>query len=245
MQKKLDGFHLKIIAITGMLINHMGILFEWSHSIQTLPLYVISEFVGKFTFPIMAYLLVEGYHYTKDVKKYAIRLAIFWVISIYPFYLLRNPVYSFSLMDIPNNIFFTLLMGLIMLVYYDKIKSTWGHFLLIILFIFLTILSDWNVLGIILIWAFYKFHNDRGIKIIMFALFLIIEIVAVVGVFIAPNSLSYVIEFLGATGFLAVGYLLLNYNGNRGYSPRWVKWGFYAFYPLHLIFLEFVKYLFF
>lgn len=80
---------------------------------------------------------------------------------------------------------------------------------------------------------------------IMFTLFLIIEIVAAVGVFVAPNSLSYIAEFLGAAGFLAVGYLLSNYNGNRGYSSGLVKWGFYAFYPFHLMFLEFVKYLFF
>lgn len=29
MKIKLDSFHLKIIAITGMLINHTGIIFEW------------------------------------------------------------------------------------------------------------------------------------------------------------------------------------------------------------------------
>jgi hypothetical protein len=101
MTKKIDGFHLKMIAIIGMLINHMGIIFEWSHSAQTLPLFAVSEFVGRFTFPIMAYLLVEGYHYTHNVKKYAMRLAIFWIISIYPFYLLHNPTYAFSVTDIP------------------------------------------------------------------------------------------------------------------------------------------------
>ena len=72
MTKKIDSFQLKLLAITGMLINHMGIVFEWSRSMPTLPLFAISEFVGKFTFPIMAYLLVEGYHYTRDVKKYAL-----------------------------------------------------------------------------------------------------------------------------------------------------------------------------
>lgn len=108
MTKKIDSFQLKLLAITGMLINHMGIVFEWSRSMPTLPLFAISEFVGKFTFPIMAYLLVEGYHYTRDVKKYALRLAGFWVLSIYPFYLLHRPDYAFSLTDVPNNIFFTL-----------------------------------------------------------------------------------------------------------------------------------------
>jgi hypothetical protein len=242
MTKKIDSFHLKLIAIIGMLINHMGILFEWSHSIQTLPFFAISEFVGRFTFPIMAYLLVEGYHYTKNVRKYVMRLSIFWIISIYPFYLLHNPDYAFSITDIPNNIFFTLFMGLIMMIFYEKIKNPIGHFLLVILFVFLTILSDWNVFGIILIWLFYKFHNDKGIKIAMGSYFLVFELISVVGFFTASNYAAYIVEMFSSFGFLVVGYLLLNYNGNRGYSPNWVKWGFYAFYPVHLILLEIVKY---
>lgn len=245
MTKKLDGFHLKIIAIIGMLINHMGILFEWSHSVQTLPFFAISEFIGRFTFPIMAYLLVEGYHYTRNLKKYAGRLTIFWLISIYPFYLLHNPDYAFSITDIPNNIFFTLLMGLIMLISYEKIKSPIGHFFIVILFMFLTILSDWNLLGIILIWAFYKFHNDKGIKITMFSFFAVFELIAIIGVFTATNLAGNIEEMFAALGFLVVGYLLLNYNGARGYSPNWVKWGFYIFYPMHLVVLEVIKHFFF
>jgi hypothetical protein len=242
MTKKIDSFHLKVIAIIGMLVNHMGILFEWSHSAQTLPFFAISEFVGRFTFPIMAYLLVEGYHYTKNVRKYALRLGIFWIISIYPFYLLHNPQYAFSITDIPNNIFFTLLMGLIMLICYDKIKNSTGRFLLVILFVILTILSDWNIFGIILIWLFYKNHNDKGIKISMFLYFLIFELISIIGFFTASNSMAYIVEMFSSLGFLAVGYLLLNYNGKRGYSPNWIKWGFYAFYPVHLILLEIIKY---
>jgi hypothetical protein len=243
MTKKIDGFHLKMIAIIGMLINHMGIIFEWSHSAQTLPLFAVSEFVGRFTFPIMAYLLVEGYHYTHNVKKYAMRLAIFWIISIYPFYLLHNPTYAFSVTDIPNNIFFTLLMGLILLICYDKIKSPVGHFFLVLLFMFLTTLSDWNLLGILLIWSFYKFHNEKGIKNTLFSYFLFFEVISIIGIFTASNSLSYIVETISTFGFLAVGYLLLNYNGKRGYSPNWIKWGFYVFYPLHLILLEIIRYI--
>lgn len=245
MTKKIDGFTLKLIAISGMLINHMGIVFEWSHSTQTLPFLAVSEFIGKFTFPIMAYLLVEGYHYTRNVRKYALRLAIFWILSIYPFYLLHNPDYAFSITDIPNNIFFTLLMGLIMLICYDKIKNPVGHFFLVILFMFLTILSDWNLLGIILIWSFYKFHNDKGIKFTMLSYFIFFELISIIGFFTASNSAAYGIEMFSSLGFLAVGYLLLNYNGNRDYSPSWIKWGFYAFYPIHLVVLELIKYFLF
>ncbi|MDO1604518.1 TraX family protein [Lactobacillus sp. YT155] len=244
VEKKFDSFHLKLIAIIGMLINHIGILFEWSHSSQTLPFFAISEFVGRFTFPIMAYLLVEGFHYTRNIRKYILRMVFFWVVSIYPFYLLHNPDYAFSITDIPNNIFFTLLMGLIMLTFYVKIKNVVGKLFLVLLFIGLTILSDWNIFGIILIWAFYQFHDEKGIKFTMLIYFVIFEILAIIGFFAAKNTGAYVAEMFSALGFLAVGYLLLNYNGKRGYAPQWIKWGFYLFYPLHLTVLEIIKYVY-
>lgn len=245
MTKKIDSFQLKLLAITGMLINHMGIVFEWSRSMPTLPLFAISEFVGKFTFPIMAYLLVEGYHYTRDVKKYALRLAGFWVLSIYPFYLLHRPDYAFSLTDVPNNIFFTLLMGLLLLIVYDKVKHPVGRVLLVLLFAGLTLFSDWNLFGVLLIWAFYTFHTKKGIAGTMLAYFLFFGILALIGLFTTTTPVLSAIELFSTTGFLAVGYLLLHYNGKRGYSPSWVKWGFYAFYPLHLILLEAVRYVLF
>ncbi|WP_441316139.1 hypothetical protein [Enterococcus sp. 12E11_DIV0728] len=35
--------------------------------------------------------------------------------------------------------------------------------------------------------------------------------------------------------------LLVGYNGKRGYSPNWVKWGFYLFYPSHLLIFSLIK----
>ena len=245
VKKNLNAFHLKIIAILGMFINHMGTIFQWSHNIETLPFYTISEFVGRFTFPIMAYLLVEGYQYTRNVKKYAVRLVIFWLLSIYPFYLLHNPDYAFSMTDVPNNIFFTLLMGLFMMICYEKINSSVGKFFIVVLFMGLTILSDWPALGILMIWFLYKYHDERGIKKTMVIFFVIFEIISIIGIFAAKNSVAYYAEVIASFGSLVVGYLLTKYNGTRGYSPNWVKWGFYLFYPMHLVLLEFIKHFFF
>lgn len=242
MKRQIDGFHLKIIAILGMLINHMGDIFQWSHTVQTLPLFTISEFVGKFTFPIMAYLLVEGFHYTRSKIKYASRLVCFWIISIIPFFLLHNPNYSFSLTDIPNNIFFTLLMGLLMLICYEKINNRIFQFLIVVVFAGLTVQSDWNLFGVILIWAFYKFHSSKGIKGTLIIYFILFEVITIIGLLFGNNFGVSIAEIIATFGFLVVGYLLSNYNGKRGYSPSWVKWAFYIFYPLHLIILEAIKY---
>lgn len=70
--------------------------------------YFFTEFIEKLTFPIMAYL-VEGFHYTRNIKKYETRSAFFWIISIYPFHMLFYPDHPFSTTELVNNIFFTLL----------------------------------------------------------------------------------------------------------------------------------------
>ena len=42
---------------------------------------VSHHIIGRLTAPIMWFFICEGYHYTRDVKKYMIRLGIFAVIS--------------------------------------------------------------------------------------------------------------------------------------------------------------------
>ncbi|CAD5899685.1 Fimbrial assembly protein fimC [Carnobacterium maltaromaticum] len=239
MTKKLDSFHLKLIAIIAMLINHIGSgfkLFEYSNE-----LYFFTELVGKLTFPIMAFLLVEGFHYTKNIKKYASRLAIFWIVSIYPFHLLHLPNSSFSPTELVNNIFFTLLMGLILIVLYEKTNNVYLHILLVIIFSLATIMSDWNLFGVLMIFGFYRIKDAKLSKIIPpLYTTVIMFVMMLIGHLVSPSSvpISIVISTLGILGTIP---LLLNYNGQRGYSPTWVKWGFYLFYPLHMIILIIIR----
>lgn len=75
MHKSIDGFKLKVVAIIAMLLNHIGSGFSLYQ--QSGLLFFFTEFIGKLTFPIMAYLLVEGFHYTHNQKRYVGRLAVF------------------------------------------------------------------------------------------------------------------------------------------------------------------------
>lgn len=67
--------------------------------------------LGGLTFPIMAYLLCEGYQHTSSVRRYAERLAVFAVVSQIPYSLLFGAT---------GNVLITLLIGLGMLWLVDR-----------------------------------------------------------------------------------------------------------------------------
>ena len=97
---KLDSFQLKCIAILTMFIDHMGAVF--------FPGELMFRYIGRIAFPIFAFLLVEGYFHTRDVRRYMLRLGLFAVISEIPYYLaFRETILEFE----HQNMFYTLFIG--------------------------------------------------------------------------------------------------------------------------------------
>ena len=98
-RKGISGSTLKIIAIITMLIDHIGAgvlgrllvvrgmneaadLNAWIDANSTLVItYQMMRFVGRLAFPIFCFLLIEGFEHTHDVKKYALRLLSFCLVS--------------------------------------------------------------------------------------------------------------------------------------------------------------------
>ncbi len=74
--------------------------------------------IGYFTAPVMCWFLVEGYRYTRSVKKYAGRLLIFAVISQLPYYLAfaRNHLAPWYTL----NMIFTLFLCLCLMIAEEK-----------------------------------------------------------------------------------------------------------------------------
>lgn len=206
-----------------MTINHYGhIITPQSTSFLWKFIYLG---IGKLTFPIMAYLLIEGYRHTKNIKRYILRLFQWAVISILPFHIAFQ---NDSQIYILNNILFTLGFGLLMVYILDKISSIW-HTPVILMFTLITMNSDWNYIGILLIYLFYKNKINYGI--------IVTSITATIIETIGYFDLIY----LNYLTMLLVIPLLQIYNHQKGFFQKLIQYGFYAYYPLHLLILVLLK----
>ena len=137
-RKGISGSTLKIIAIITMLIDHIGAgvlgilmvvrglneaadLNAWIDANSTLVItYQMMRFVGRLAFPIFCFLLIEGFEHTHDVKKYALRLLSFCLVSEIPFDLLFNgKILEFGY----QNVFFTLFIGLMVMCGFQSVEN--------------------------------------------------------------------------------------------------------------------------
>ncbi len=214
----LNGLQLKWIAMSLMVIDHIGaILLSPDTS-----LYWVCRFFGRLSFPIFCFLIAEGFTHTRDVKKYIFRLGFFALIAEIPYDL----AVSGNISDLYNqNVFFTLLLGLISLVLYERFNSKNKRalgFIMVLLCASLAIIlgSDYGAFGVLLIFILYIFRNSwifRDVTCCGFSAFI---------------SSAIALEWAASLALIPIHL----YNGEKGQS-RMPRWFFYAFYPLHLLVL--------
>lgn len=229
------GYTLKRIAVVTMFIDHIGAvliengifknpnmdLTQTFMGITQVKLWGYLDFalrvIGRISFPIFCFLLVQGFIHTRNVKRYSFRLLIFALVSEVPFDLAISgewfhPEYQ--------NVLFTLLIGLWVLTAYQK---AFGDPLKQVLAIVVgcgasvLIKCDYNIIGIVLILIFYVYRDKPKLQSLLSG-------------FVAALQSLYC---LGA-GALAL-FPIRNYNGERG--KRSLDKLFYWFYPVHLLLL--------
>ncbi len=256
------GFTLKLVAIAGMTANHVAHVF-----MPVLPV-VVGEmlfWLGGVTFPIMAFLLVEGYRHTSSLPRYAARLAVFAAISQIPYSLLFGAM---------GNVLITLLIGLFLLWAFDAVTSRLAFGGIAFAMIAASFWCDWGIIGPLMILAFYALRpqgNRRAILTCMAIPFAMTVVSAVAYLIQAANgadtlTLSGTAALLTSTapfddavplvglpadfanafvvqtcnlGYALVGYTLATLLLLRygGQRGRPLKWLFYAYYPAHLLVL--------
>ena len=120
MKKGLSASTLKWIAICSMLIDHFAIAIYWQMPAKTYEIYEVLRYIGRVAFPIYCFLLVEGFFYTKNIKKYIGRCLLFAFLSEIPF---DMAIYGKLFFRGGQNVYFTLTLGLCTLWVLHKIKG--------------------------------------------------------------------------------------------------------------------------
>ena len=220
--QRMDGTVLKLIACLSMFIDHLGaVCFSGMMGFRI---------IGRLAFPIYCFLLVEGAVHTHDMKKYILRMGIFALISEVPFDLAfyHRLVYTGH-----QNVFFTLGLGLLAIWFLEHpieqldIPDVLYKLLVIIAagLIAEFFNTDYGFTGIAVICIFYYLRGQPQLKypiaVILLAAMGGVEVYAV----------------------LALIPILL-YNGQRGRQTKAMQYGFYIFYPAHLLLIAALYHLF-
>jgi len=217
----MNSNQLKLIAIITMLIDHVGY--------ALFPELLILRIVGRLAFPIFTFLIAEGYHHTRDINKYMIRLGSFALISEVPFDLaFHGQILEFH----GQNIFFTLFLGLLAIKLYDLYRDK-NRIIAILSVVFICLTSyffktDYYVFGVLIIFAFNKLRDSKAkLTVVSILLVLLMVVIALSkGDFTIYNT--YQIFSL-----LSLGLIYL-YNGEPGRKLNNLKYALYAFYPVHI-----------
>lgn len=218
LKTNLDTNLLKLIAIVAMSVDHVGAEF--------FPAYPVFRWIGRIAFPIFCYCLTVGMLYTRDIRKYALRLAVFALVS-QPFWILAFNADDFWGNLTNMNIFFTLLVSLLA-AWGAKEKKWWllgAGILLLCLFNF-----DYSITGLVLMLIFYYCRKKPWL---MALLYILSYLPLGSGALDDPLALklgNYALDFSIFSLFALPLILIPMYS-----RLRIPKWFFYVYYPAHLL----------
>lgn len=228
---ELSGSTLKIIAMVTMLIDHIGaavlvryLLVMQSHIGGILadhPLFILYRVlrgIGRISFPIYCFLLVEGFQKTRNLKKYILRLGIFAVIAEVPFDL----CFSARVVCLEHqSVMLTLLLGVITMWGVSLLEARVKDRRLLVPCAAAVIAAgavgaellrtDYGYMGVACIMVLYVLRRVKWMQML-------------------GGCLIFLWEIWAPIAFLPIAC----YNGRKGLQLKYV---FYLFYPLHLLLL--------
>lgn len=195
---------VKVTACLSMLLDHIGAVFFPGS---------ILRIVGRISFPLFCFLLSEGVTYTRNPRKYGVRLAVAALVSEVPFDLLFCGGLSWQY----QNVMVTLFLGFAAL---QVISQKWH---IVVQFV--------AVLGLAA--AAELLHADYGAAgVLLICLFgicrgkLWLQILGMLVIFVSMGGR----QIFGLAAMIPIAL----YSGRKATDSKALQWAFYSFYPLHL-----------
>ena len=251
MKKIFTANFIKILAVVVVIIDHIGL---YMYNEMSGDVYFVLRTIGRIAVPLFTYFLVQGYFYTKDLKKYIMRVFILAVITQFILFVLGYinqeyyPKYSVGV----NNylgILFSYFLSLTLIAVFDKKiwlenfseNQNWifritSFALISLAYMKLNIEFDMRipfiVLGIFAIEKFFmrddvllkKQKNVSCLKHIMYTLMILLTFAI---------SLIFVTYTPGNKYAMLLAIILIAlYNGDRGSGSKMMKYLFYVAFPV-------------
>lgn len=224
MEKKgLSQETLKVIACMTMLLDHVGAMFVRGYTLRI---------IGRIAFPIFCFLMAEGAYYTKNPRKYALRLLIGALLSEIPFDL----AFQRGLTWRSQSVMVTLLLGFLAV---EAIQNTQNNLLKLLAvsagFALGQLLqTDYGGYGVLLIVLFSQTRGKWWLQTVLAAMFAWMMDSVPVQVL----GMRIPIEMFALLAMLPIGC----YSGRKRSDSKVLQWAFYLFYPVHLTVLVVIRY---
>ena len=275
MERKLNilsAFWLKIIAMVTMIFDHIGAIILFHYSINEpssflASLYEPFRIIGRFSFIILAFLVVDGVKHTSNKIKYLSRLLILSLVmtlgelcfthtySGNPITTLFLGALTIVLLNLPKFYKLTACIPCIYVILSDldiiPFKNEYGiyGFFLIIGFYLSLIVSKFLL-------EYYSSVNNLDIEIfaneqmihkyrlIISCIFIFSYNLAWYLIYPSWNNIPLIDMSLQIYSTFAI-FPLFIYSGKRGYNSKWFQYGCYIFFPAHILIIYFISLLLF
>ena len=203
--------------------------------------------VGRLAFPIFAFLLVQGYIHTRNLRKYVLRLLLFAVLSEIPFNLAMG---SSLFYPIHQNVLWSFLISIGLIHWNENIRNSrlWlriltGCVTVLIGFVAgLLTMVDYYHAGILTVLVFYFFRRKKWWCFLGQLLCLWYINIEMLGGFSYEITLFGDTQYIVRQGFALFALLpIWLYRGQQGHHSKVLQFIYYGFYPLHLLILGICK----
>ena len=210
---------LKVIACLTMLLDHIGAVLVPGWTLRI---------IGRMAFPIYCFLLAEGVHYTRDPKRYALRLAIGAALSEIPFDLALFGGLTWQ----HQSVMVTMLLGLGALEAMKRLDRSRIPAVLLCYLAAEWLRTDYGGPGVLLIVLFGLTRDlpRRGLYLLAGMTLLILALMPGARVSFFGTGLRIPIELYALLALIPISL----YSGRKATRGKAVQLAFYLFYPAHL-----------
>ena len=226
--KFLTQEYLKILACLLMLLDHIG------HLNLVPGFYTELRTIGRLAFPIFCFLLCEGFLHTRSKKNYLIRLGIGMLLAEIPFDLFSVGYITGQRQSVMVTLFLAFVMALLM----EKTNRIWLKVLLVVPFYFLADLLKTDYAGAgVLVAAIFLLTDKLPQKLLIQTVLIFIAMFFVESWKVTIFGIRFPLQLFGVFAMVPIAL----YNGKKTSHNPVLQWGFYLFYPVHMLILSFFR----